>query len=143
MSGIGERLRSIRHSLGFSQDAMSERFGLGIGGWKRLEKEGRAPKDEVLQALANAGVNLNWLLTGCGEAWREPHDTSQAGVDTDILRNCIKVLHEELQRRHVTLTPAQQAEAISLLYDLSRPEPGQEAKPVDRNIVVRLLRMVG
>lgn len=80
---IGVRLRSIRTELGLSQEAMSERFGLGVGGWKRLEKQGRTPKDEVLTALVAEGIDLNWLLTGVGEMRRDASTRLSPPATTD------------------------------------------------------------
>ena len=88
MSDLTERLRSIRRRLGLSQDAASERFSLGIGGWKRLEGDGRAPKDDVLTELALLGIDLNWLLTGQGQMLTRPDDLSPApsGMPADASR---------------------------------------------------------
>ncbi|AYN26569.1 XRE family transcriptional regulator [Buttiauxella sp. 3AFRM03] len=61
---IGNRLREERERLGLSQQAMGE-----IGGVKKLtqlnyEKGERAPDTIYLTALAEAGVDIVYVLTG-------------------------------------------------------------------------------
>lgn len=119
---------------------MSRRLGLGETTWQRLELEGRAPKGEVIAQLVEMGFSSDWLLTGEGEMRRGGLAEPASPVDLDVLRDCIEVLHDELRRRGRTLEPAQEAEALALLYGIAVPKPGQEPQPLDRGVVVRLLK---
>ncbi len=67
---IGDRLRSIRASLGYTQTEVAAEFGMGESTWKRLELEDRAPKGDVLARLVALGFSTDWLLTGDGEMRR-------------------------------------------------------------------------
>ncbi|MBB4265407.1 hypothetical protein [Roseospira visakhapatnamensis] len=123
----------------------AKQAGVPPGSWDRAWNKGAIPKAPHLIRIAeHGGVTLDWLLTGDGPMHRDGSaEQPKQAVDTDLLRDCIEVLHEELDLREVKLTPTQEAEAISLLYDLARPESGQRTKPVDRGVVVRILRMAG
>ncbi|WP_134163314.1 helix-turn-helix domain-containing protein [Pseudomonas citronellolis] len=64
MNSFGDRLRLERERLGLSQEALGE-----IGGVKKLaqinyEKGKRHPDSEYLAAIAGAGVDVLYLLTG-------------------------------------------------------------------------------
>ena len=68
MSTIGERLKSLRKTLGLSQKEMAKVLGLSLVAYQYYEGGQRKPNLEKLHLLAQKfGVNLHWLLTGEGE----------------------------------------------------------------------------
>lgn len=119
---------------------MAALMGISLRALQTYEAGDREPKAKDVARLAEAGIDLNWLLTGEGEMRRGGLAEPASPVDLDVLRDCIEVLHDELRRRGRTLEPAQEAEALALLYGIAVPKPGQEPQPLDRGVVVRLLK---
>lgn len=62
--GIGERLKFERCRLGLTQAELAERAGMPVGSLKGYERGKRVPGGEALAALAKAGVDVAFVLTG-------------------------------------------------------------------------------
>ncbi|PIQ27213.1 transcriptional regulator [bacterium (Candidatus Blackallbacteria) CG18_big_fil_WC_8_21_14_2_50_49_26] len=74
--GIQERIKKWRTSLGMSQAAFCNETGIPLRTLKGYEAGTRHPGSEALAAMANTGLNINWLLTGEGDMSKsEPIDT--------------------------------------------------------------------
>lgn len=140
---ICERLKSTRTHLRETQAGMAALMGISLRALQTYEAGDREPKAKDVARLARIGIDLNWLLTGEGEMLRGGAAEPSSPVDLDLLRDCIEVLREELRHRGRTLEPAQEAEAIALLYEIATPKPGQQPQPLERGVVVRLLKVVG
>jgi transcriptional regulator with XRE-family HTH domain len=80
MTHIGDRLKAVRLTLGESQKGMARRYSLGENGWQILERDARAPKAEVLAALAAEGIDLNWLVTGNGQMKQGETTEAREGI---------------------------------------------------------------
>lgn len=69
---IATRLRSLRATTGLSQQAFSEKYGLGYKQWGNFEAaRGRIGLDAALVLTREMGVPLDWIYTG-QEAWLPP-----------------------------------------------------------------------
>lgn len=69
-AAVGRRLRRIRYEMG---DRSQADFGADLGGFSQTQvgfvEAGRnLPTTKMLAALAERGVDVNWLLTGEGTA---------------------------------------------------------------------------
>lgn len=64
LSGVGERLREERDRLGLSQAQMGEIGSVGKTTQLKYEKEGSYPDAAYLAAVAQAGVDVLYVLTG-------------------------------------------------------------------------------
>ena len=64
MSGIGARLRKERERLGLSQRAFGEIGGVEANAQGKYESGNRVPKADYLVAIAKAGVDVLFVLTG-------------------------------------------------------------------------------
>ncbi|MDJ1496827.1 helix-turn-helix transcriptional regulator [Cytophagaceae bacterium DM2B3-1] len=71
---IGERIRYVRTEItGLSQREFVQRMGLGQSNISALEKGQSLPSCFFLYSLhITYNVNLNWLMTGGGEAKDTP-----------------------------------------------------------------------
>lgn len=61
---FGERLKKVRKSLGLSQADAADLSGITRVHWGRCERGEAVPGGEVLAALANAGADVRYILTG-------------------------------------------------------------------------------
>ena len=64
MSGIGVRLRQERNRLKLSQSALGAIGGVETNAQGNYESGARSPKTSYLLRIAEAGVDLNYVLTG-------------------------------------------------------------------------------
>lgn len=67
MSTRGERLRTFREYLGFSQKAFSEELNTAQRNISKYETGMTSIPDDLEDQLAEKGLNLHWLATGEGE----------------------------------------------------------------------------
>jgi len=66
---LGERLRSRRKALGLSLDAVAAPFKISAQAVQQWEKDRTFPGPDRLTKLAEIlGTNIDWLITGAGEA---------------------------------------------------------------------------
>ncbi len=64
MSEMGDRLRQERKRLGWSQTEMGALGGVAANAQGNYESGDRVPRADYLAALANAGVDVLYVLTG-------------------------------------------------------------------------------
>ncbi|MDP1527684.1 MAG: hypothetical protein Q8M20_17920 [Rhodocyclaceae bacterium] len=67
---ISERLKKLRLKLELSQPDAAIKFDIPLGSWKKYERGPSEPGSGALRGLHDGGVNINWLLTGEGEMFR-------------------------------------------------------------------------
>ncbi|MBW8034198.1 MAG: helix-turn-helix transcriptional regulator [Planctomycetes bacterium] len=60
----GRRLSVFRKHLKLNQKQAAQEFDVGVRTWQRFEADERVPNSELLMSLAEAGLSLNWLMTG-------------------------------------------------------------------------------
>ena len=61
---ISERLKSERENLGFSQQALADLLGISLRSQQNYEKGDRNPDSAYLAAIAAAGADVLYILTG-------------------------------------------------------------------------------
>lgn len=73
MNTVGSRLLKERERLGKSQTEMAEQGGVKKNAQINYEKDKRSPDADYLTRIANAGADVNYILTGRrgGEAVNE------------------------------------------------------------------------
>lgn len=64
MSEMGDRLRQERKRLGWSQNEMGALGGVAANAQGKYESGDRVPRADYLAALADAGVDVLYVLTG-------------------------------------------------------------------------------
>ncbi len=64
MPNICDRLREVREELGLSQQALSERCGITARSQRNYESGERLPDAAYLSAIAAAGADVLYILTG-------------------------------------------------------------------------------
>ncbi len=61
---IAERLKTERDALGLSQQALADRLGVSLRSQQNYEKGDRLPDAGYLAAIAAAGADVRYILTG-------------------------------------------------------------------------------
>lgn len=64
VTDISERLIHWRESLGIKQNALAAQLGIPLRTWARYESGERRLRDDHIAALATAGCDVAWLVTG-------------------------------------------------------------------------------
>lgn len=146
---MGLRLREWRGSKGwrsldeFAAALAAAGYAVSAVSLGRYELGKRKMDADLLYALANAGCDLNWLISGIsGDSFGQPIalESKPAELDEDLLRHIVEMIESWLSRRAASLPPAKKAELISEAYALCISEAeGDEAAA---RIVPRLLRLV-
>lgn len=117
MSSIGERLLEERERLSFSQSELAERCSVTMRSQRNYEKGERQPDALYLEAVARAGVDVLYVVTGMRQRYpvgqaqgqsmttglpaSEPSDHRPEGLTPDV-REAIRMVADELhaQRKH-------------------------------------------
>lgn len=123
----GLRLKEERERIGLSQASFAAVGGASKGSQILYEK-GKPPTADYLAAIAAAGADVTYILTGRRE--RPPSELT----DRARLLAAIQVIEEGLGDKR--LPPDKKAEAILLAYELLA-EPA-----ASRDNVVQLIRRV-
>ena len=72
---IGDRLRIARKKLKFSQSKFAKEIGISPNYLSELESNKKSPSERILKLIEiRFAINLNWLLTGEGEMFRNGGD---------------------------------------------------------------------
>ena len=61
---ISERIKAAREALGLSQQALADRLGVSLRSQQNYEAGSRAPDADYLAAIAAAGADVLYILTG-------------------------------------------------------------------------------
>ena len=120
-----------------------------MGAVQHWENDNTFPKGTALKRINEEyDVDINWLLTGKGEAYaREPGemvqgsfsiDTTARPINSDKLRQVITSIETWLECKERSLAPDKKADLITLLYKHFI----ETDKDVDDRTVVDYLRLV-
>lgn len=120
MNIFGERLREERKKLGLNQSQFASLGGVQVRAQIHYEKNERRPDADYLIAIAAAGADVTYIITGVrtgtpGAQTPLPDDTC---ID-DVLA-VVVLLEEWLAGRGGTMDPDIKAHAIRLIYDAWR-----------------------
>lgn len=124
----GQRIRSERERLGLSQAAFADQGGASRSSQLLYEK-GKPPTADYLAAIARAGVDVEYVLTGSRR-----NRAVASEVNLPRLQSAIEVIEEGLAGK--TLSAAHKAEAVRLAYEFLA------GTTVDRDRVLALVRRV-
>ena len=89
MPEICDRLREVREALGLSQQALAERCGITARSQRNYESGERLPDAAYLAAIAAAGADVLYILTGqrAGGAAAPPPPRAVSEGDRVLLDN--------------------------------------------------------
>jgi len=119
MSEIGFRIRQERKRLGYSQREMGFLGGVAVNAQGKYESGERVPKADYLVALANAGVDVLYVLTNK----RSPAVTDENALNKGTYVEPPEALFAEVQ--HAVCHFLSKIEELSTNYQVS----GQPTQP--------------
>lgn len=130
---ISDRLKVERDRLGCSQQALAERLGISLRSQQNYEKGDRSPDANYLAAIAAAGADVLYILTGTPVAQALSAKTQD--IDLPRLAIAIEAVEEGLEETRRRLPAKKKAELFIAAYDLL----GQSSQ--SRDNVIRLVRL--
>lgn len=113
---ISDRLKQERERLKLTQTEFGQLGDAGKTTVIAWERGTAYPNAAFLAAVAKAGADIQYIVTGERAAKAGP----QPPLDTALLRDCIQVLTEGFANRQRKPSSAQMAEAILLAYEIAR-----------------------
>ncbi|MNV06240.1 hypothetical protein D3C71_966090 [compost metagenome] len=123
MNATNERLLEERLRLGYGQGELAALAGVGRGAQANYEKGLRQPDMAYLVAIAQAGVDVQYIVTGA-------RALSDKDLEADLLRygQAWETLELALEATGRRLSPAKKRKAAEALYRASKAQmaPSQD-----------------
>jgi transcriptional regulator with XRE-family HTH domain len=147
-SGFAARLREVIDAYGSASGLAKaiERSEGAVRKWLRGESEPNVT--DLRSVCEQTGTSIEWLATGLGERETDPpgvregsppyRSSGRAQIHVPLLEGILLAVQEELHNAALELPPSKLAMLVTALYDLF-----QERKEVDREAVVRLVKLAG
>lgn len=137
MHSISDRLIEGRKALGLSQQALADRVGIALRSQQNYEKGDRSPDANYLAAVAAAGVDVLYLLTGVPAGKRQAAACAPGQMLLDRARfmAAMVAVEEGLSEVRRTLPPKKKIELYLAAYELME-QAGQS-----RDNVIKLVRL--
>lgn len=107
---IGGRLREERESLNLNQEIFAQLAKTTRQTQSNYEKGSRSPDAVYLCAIALAGADVQYIITG-----KRP--TAAAPLDADLLREVIQGVEDGLKSKRLVLDAFNKSGLIVLLYE--------------------------
>lgn len=116
MPNFSERLRTERERLVLSQQALAEKCGVTARSQRNYESGERNPDSAYLAAIAAAGADVLYILTGQRSGGAAVVPVATPALDAELLADAIKVVEQLLAKTGRTFTPAKKAKHVVALY---------------------------
>lgn len=147
MEEIFERMRSlVAHSSGGNARDFARKCDIPYGTLQGYFRKRLPHAEHLIRMADNAGVNINWLLTGKGQMFGDEsirEEQSELHMDLEVLHRIIKWVEEWLARENKSLTPDKKARFIALAYEyFTTPREGGAGRDVNDQDMNKWLRLV-
>lgn len=109
LSLFGGRLKDARKELGISQSEAADLVGVSREHWGRCERGLGMPGGEVLAALANAGADVRYILTGKRDFDPPPKLTPEEETMLDYFQQASREARKAALRALLSTTTEQPA----------------------------------
>jgi len=117
--GIGSRLREERERLGLNQEGFGQLGGVRKQAQLLYEKDERKPDSEYLAAVAAAGVDVLFVLTGQRQSGLPAGDASEQLL-LENFRRCSLAARQNLLQSSILLATGLPDEASSVVVSPTR-----------------------
>ncbi|MBF0583082.1 MAG: XRE family transcriptional regulator [Magnetococcales bacterium] len=116
---FGERIQEERKRLKLSQTEFASAGGVVLNTQFTYEKNKRIPDAKYLAAIAKAGADVTYILTGVRSEERRPE------VVAEEVAGVLYVIESILKKERVEIPPDQKARMVLEAYKKSTPEERQ------------------
>lgn len=140
---VADRMRQVRVVFGVSQPEMAAKLGMTARPYQDYEAGKRLPGGEALQALADIGVNLNWLLTGDGQMLCAAPPAAAPALDEQLLAETLRVVDDWLAAHRRTMTAARKAEVAASIYAMALEDVAEGRPALDERRIAHILKLAG
>lgn len=130
---LGDRLRNERLRLEMNQTALATVGGVGKSSQILYESGKRVPDANYLIAVANIGVDVDYVLFG-----EKKMTVADQYLDTDLLTEIIDAVDTWATQRQSPVPSKIKGELITLFYQQFRAQT-----VVDQELLSRHLKLVG
>lgn len=128
VDGFGERMNMAIMRAG-GATIMSERAEVSTSVLRKWRAGHSEPtRTNLIRMALAAGVSVNWLVTGEGDA-TSPGVESSFDIDLDALEDVIVQTKRLFEQKNITLKPEAEARVIRLIYEfyIRQGQPMDEA----------------
>lgn len=117
---IGERIRKERERCKMTQPEFGALAGVTKTSQINYEKGTRSPDANYLAAIAKAGVDISYIITG-------QEALTQSALDQELANfaSAWEAIEKELERQGKTLPPSKKRQAAEALYQAVRTGEGE------------------
>jgi len=108
---LGDRLRSERKRLGWSQEEAGVHLGVGRSALASYEVGRSCPDAELLELAREHGMDAWYLLTG--------HRSQEAAIDMldeRLFATTLRAVHQFLEENELALDPDKEFALVKILY---------------------------
>lgn len=108
---IGDRMRKVRKTLGYTQEKMVEFFDIGRANYSRIEKGEVWPGANILHTLRTKfNVSLDWMITNTGKMFTREREKRGYGERVDFgeytkeIKELLKYIEKVPMVKHAILS---------------------------------------
>ncbi|WP_176332675.1 helix-turn-helix domain-containing protein [Burkholderia vietnamiensis] len=120
-SSVGARLRDERTRLNLSQSAFADVAGVTKTTQGNYETNKRSPDAAYLAAVAQHGVDVQYVITG--------QRSAHSGVAVDAVKSAVEKAFTMVSASNMAVTPAQLAAMVVAFLPESQPAPVDDPTP--------------
>jgi len=145
MSGLKERLKLLRKTLGLSQAQFAQRLGVSKDLISKYEQGRRVIPDKTLRLISKTfGVSYQWLKTGKGEIWEEKEEEipPDAPLDRELFYKIMSLVVKAIREgKLIGISDEELLELVKLLYKKYKPLKDKEEseklwKELEQDVVI-------
>lgn len=120
-NNIGQRLKTARNSIGFTQKEMADACSIPYRTYQGYELNKSKPSFDVIEFLfINYNIEINWLLYDIGAMLRI--QDNEENVDRALLIKIMELIESELERTKTTIPFKKKIKYYFQLHDEIREE---------------------
>ncbi|TNE75516.1 MAG: helix-turn-helix domain-containing protein [Gammaproteobacteria bacterium] len=126
---LGGRVKQRRCELGWSQEELSKRSGIGQGTISKMERTDQGTSTFVVELAEALGVSPKWLQTGRGDPQGigEPSATySTSGLTALVASGDVDLTLKKLAKLLPHLTPRQRRSLVESATAMATPDEADE-----------------
>lgn len=146
---FSNRIEEERKRLGLNQDAMARAGGISKRTYCYYESGEREPGAGFLAAIAAAGADVQYIITGVRRGTAVPYDPDFPEIDAEMVFDVLGGLDRAYVNKDVEVKPGKLRLMVQLLCEILAEDERASGKKADREKAMdgatakKLLRLGG